>query len=147
MFFINGLKCGGFRYMTRDEMVKLFLNNMTKSIFFRINNYKTIFKKIGFLWNVVQYDDDVVYFYGDEARRKYDMINVDKVLTLQYYFEIGDEESIEEEKALMTSAYIDTLNYPEFYIFDEKMNFCYVITHEFDDSGPYLFIRVVDKYM
>lgn len=145
MFFINGLRYGGFKNMTRDEMIDLFLANMTQSSFFRKNTYKTIIKRIGFLWNVMQYDDKVLYFCGDKAREEYDKINVENVLSIQYYFEIGDKISCKNNKKIMTSAYIDTLNLPEFYVFDEKMSFCYVITHEFDHSGPYLFFKNENK--
>ena len=95
-------------------------------------------KSKDYLWSIFS-NKLVEHLEGESARKEYDKVNKKNAFEIQYdngY--IGDKKLLPLKKEHLTAKSIDGDSLAEFYVIGKDFSWCYIITHEFNDCGPYL---------
>ena len=126
--------------MTSAEFENQFLVNFAKNINRKKLKKKHVIKTFNrdyYLWNLFGCGL-LPCLSGNEAREEYDKVDKNEAFEIQYDNGfVGDEATLPLSQEHMTSAGIDTSRLAEFYVVGKEFSWCYVVTHEFDRSGPF----------
>lgn len=124
--------------MTAKEFFDKFIAIFTS----QVNKNKLKIAHVGnknnqILWNLFGYKL-VPCLEGDDAKTEYDKVSKIGALCIQYFDRTYHDESMSElPKKYFSAKGIELDGLMEFYVIGKDFSWCYVVTHEGDDAGPY----------
>lgn len=102
------------------------------------NKIRLIEKNMIYLWQI-PIENKAWFLEGDEAKQAFDCLN--KKGALEFFFDgpFSNEYPLPLKRTNNNSLAIELNDLEEFYVFDKNYKWCYVVTHEKDECGPFFF--------
>mgnify|MGYP003311697386 CR=1 FL=1 len=128
--------------ISKENFVQCFIENFVPTISIkqlkRLNCYAPNF---GYLWMVCEHNL-VKNFKGLDAMSAYD--SIDKTGAVEFQYDngfMGDDVSVPLSTENDSSIKIKNNGLIEFYVIGKNFSWCYIVTHERGECGPYFIIN------
>ena len=117
-----------------EIFIKEFVPDIPKKTLKKFNCYPP---DHGYLWMICEHDF-VKCLKGKEAMNAYD--NIDKTGAIEFQYDngfMGDNSAVLLSEENDTSLKIASNGLYEFYVIGKDFSWCYIVTHERKECGPY----------
>lgn len=129
--------------ITKNDFPRLFLENFVPNVSYKKLKKLHIlpFDDNGYLWMVCNHNL-IKHLSGIDAKQKFDEVDKSSAFEIQYDNGfIGDDVACPLDKNHISSKLIEQSNLIEFYVIGKNFSWCYIVTHEKDDCGPYFIYK------
>lgn len=129
------------QHIKNSNFVSVFIKNFLSQYSYEKLKKNHCLPPTGYLWNACE-KKFVKSLVGSEANDYFDRIEKDDAICIQYDIDgWGDEEAAELPDSLNSSKKIQNSGLYEFYVIARNFEWCYIVTHEGNNCGPYFIIN------
>ena len=133
------------QHITNLNFVSVFIKKFLSQYSYEELKKNHCLPPTGYLWNACE-KGFVNSLVGSMAKEFFDKIEKNDAICIQYDIDgWGDAEATKLPNSLNSSKKIQDSGLYEFYVIAKNFEWCYIVTHEGDNCGPYFIINSVAK--
>ena len=126
--------------ITKEQFPNFFIRNFSDVKDIHQLKKSHCYPPTGYLWMICQ-NSFCNYYIGNEAKKTFDSLDKNGAISIQFDGMYSENETHPLSDFLDSSYKIDKAKLIEFYVIDCNLKWCYIVTHEGDNCGPFLIFK------
>ena len=126
--------------ITKEQFPNFFIRNFSDVKDIHQLKKSHCYPPAGYLWMICQ-NSFCNYYIGNEAKKTFDSLDKNGAISIQFDGMYSENETHPLSDFLDSSYKIDKAKLIEFYVIDCNLKWCYIVTHEGDNCGPFLIFK------
>lgn len=126
--------------ISKEQFPNFFISNFSSVKDIRQLKKCHCYPPAGYLWMICQ-NSFCNYYEGNEAKKIFDSLDKNGAVSIQFDGLYSEDEALPLSALLNSSDKINNAKLKELYVIDGNLKWCYIVTHEGDNCGPFLISR------